>query len=138
MGRSRFLTAVAALALVAVALAAAVHLYSWLSYRASFPPGSLGQRRAAIERALAMEPWNRAYGIRKVYLDAELLEGRGDNIGAYHVVRAALDTYPGDAGLRRYAKELYPKFYNDSSGKAHQQHGHEGPGGTLTPGQVER
>jgi hypothetical protein len=127
-----------ALVVLAAAVLGGVHAYAWLEYRGSFPPASLAMRRAAVSRAVAVEPWNRTFLARRDYVDAEMLYARGDAVGAYNILHTAVYAYPGDEAVRAFYKKVYPEWYEIESLKAHVQHGHEGTGGVLTPQDVER
>ena len=44
----------------------------------------------------------------------------------------------GDAEMLAYFKRIQAAWALDTNRKAHLQHGHEGPGGTLKPSDIER
>jgi hypothetical protein len=140
--RSAIVLAAVGLALVVVA-ALAWHLVARSSFdRAGSPAISLEQRAAAAQRARAMEPWNAGYDRRARLLSAWLLGSEQLARGEYNAAVVTLDAaYRLDIGnqallaLDHKAQEAQALATNR---KAHLQHGHEGPGGTLRPQDVER
>ena len=93
-------------------------------------------------RAAALEPFNRAFTTRDLVFRKWVLGKRLLDSGDYEGAIAALDiAYRNDIGdaellaLYHKAQDVQSEATNR---KAHLQHGHEGPGGTLTPDQIER
>jgi hypothetical protein len=124
-----------------VAAALAWHAVASSAFSAS-STGPLDRRRAAAARASAMEPWNSGFAWRVGVLadwarGQELLDS-GDYKSAVNVLAVA---YRGDVGnteLLALFKRAQVMQSAETNRKAHLQHGHEGPGGTLTPDQIER
>jgi hypothetical protein len=138
MTRSRFLRLLLALVVGAVAIAAGVHGFALSEYRASFGAGPTASRYDAIGRATKAEPWNRTFAAREAYVHAEVLLAKGDLEGGYQLLHRSVNRWPDDKDLDRLYRKVYPEWYEWSSLKAHVQHGHEGPGGTLRPEDIER
>lgn len=112
------------------------------NYERSFSAGGLGERVARADVARAMAPWKPAYADRALALDdwqrgAELLAA-GDYEGAIAVLDVAYRHDLGDQELLALYRRAQETQAAATNRKAHLQHGHEGPGGTLTPSQVER
>jgi len=131
-----------------VAVVLALLVGAWLlvaavSYQRSFSAEiPLVQRADFAQAAGTMEPWNRQYTTRALVMEqwqrGAALLADGDYNGAI----AALDiAYRNDIGDEQLLA-LYHKAQDTqalaTNRKAHLQHGHEGPGGTLTEQQIER
>lgn len=117
--------------------AAAVH-----SYRMSESLPTLSQRAEAARRARGLEPFNSRFVARAELLHrwnrgAELLAA-GDYNQAVAVLSDALQLAPREPGLVSLYKRAQAIQTLETNKKAHLQHGHEGPGGTLAPEDVER
>ena len=138
---------VAAIALAAVVLFAAALAGTGgaasAAYRRSFEgTRTLEQRLSDARAARCLAPWSAAYRTRE-YVMAKWLGGRnlleaGDYSGAVEALRLAYRDDVGDQpllALFRRAQEIEALATNR---KAHLQHGHEGPGSTLRPQDVER
>ena len=124
--------------IVAVLALVALHLSAMNAYRASFDvKKALDERAAAALLAHQLEPWNgqsatRAIVMRKWQHAAVYLSQ-----GAYlPAMQEYADAYRLDVG----DKELLAQFQISqdlltlhSNFKAHIQHAHEGPGGSLRP-----
>jgi hypothetical protein len=111
------------------------------AYRTS-GSGPLPDRLAAAQRASRMEPWNAQFARRVTALDEwvrgkKLLED-GDYKNAVDVLAIAYRNDVGNAELLALFKRAQVIQAAETNRKAHLQHGHEGPGGTLTPDQIER
>jgi hypothetical protein len=113
------------------------------AYRRSFDgAGTLEQRLSDARAARCLAPWSAPYRTRE-YVMARWLGGRnlleaGDYSGAVESLRLAYRNDVGDQpllALFRRAQEIEALATNR---KAHLQHGHEGPGSTLRPQDVER
>jgi hypothetical protein len=124
---------------VAVALAAAWAGAAEIAYRENFSAGSAPARREACARAAQrIDPWSQRYRARVTWLAGDAALAAGDYNKAVVLLGEA---YREDVGNRalladfRRAQELQAL---ETNRKAHLQHGHEGPGGTLAPGDVER
>jgi len=130
-------------AVVIALLVGAWVLVASASYERSFSADkTLAERMALADVAATMAPWNQRYSTRALVMDqwqrGAILLANGDYNGAI----AALDiAYRHDIGDQELLA-LYHKAQDTqalaTNRKAHLQHGHEGPGGTLTPSQVER
>jgi len=137
------LTVVAMLVALAVVVAATgVHFAAVAASRRAQGPGELPARAAAARLAATLEPWNadlarRSRVLRQWELGKRMLDA-GDYNGAVDELTQA---YAGDVGnadllaLFKRAQEMQALATNR---KAHLQHGHEGPGGTLRPQDIER
>jgi hypothetical protein len=116
-------------ALVVVALA--LHLTASNAYQRSFSAGlPLTQRAAAAEQASSLEPWNSRYETRAIvmrkWLHGSILLSQD---AALPAMQELAEAYRLDVGDQRAQQQLSI----DSNFKAHIQHAHEGPGGTLRP-----
>jgi len=139
----RGLLAAAAAALLAAAIAAGWHAAAFAAYRdASGGGDALAARAASAERAAHMEPWNREFARRALVQrqwerGSELL-ARGDYNGAVDALRTAYRADVGNAALLALFREAQATQALETVKKAHLQHAHEGPGGTLRPEDIER
>lgn len=132
-------------AAVAVALAAAIVLaVAWtgtgeIAYQQSFSARSnLAKREACARAAQRIDPWSRRYRVRVKWLAGDAALAAGDYNEAVVLLGEAYRDHVGDRALLadfRRAQELQAL---ETNRKAHLQHGHEGPGGTLAPGDIER
>jgi hypothetical protein len=92
--------------------------------------------RAAARRAAAIEPWSRAYEVRRVTLEGEDLLARSRIDEAYRLLEPYALTVRGDPEFRRvYQAVVVAKTPLDSR-KAHLQHAREQAGGYLAPEDV--
>jgi len=137
--RSTRRAVVFSLALVAaISLVAAYHGIAHAAYRASLAPGPLAARIESASRATALEPWNRTFEVRRIRLQAERLFLAEDFDAAHALMQPVIAAREGDAEFVEYYHVVNAEWVAASARKAHQQHGHEGPGGTLRPEDVER
>ena len=130
-----------------VGVVAALAVGAWLlvsatAFERSFSPAPLAEKALRADVAGAMEPWRREYTNRALVLDywqrgARLLAA-GDYNGAIAALDVAYRHDIGDQELLGLYRKAQATQAIATNRKAHLQHGHEGPGGTLTPGQVER
>lgn len=137
--RGRTVPAAVAVALaVAVLLALALAGAAEIAYRASFSAGSDPAKREACARAAQrIDPWSRRYRARVRWLAGDAALAAGNYNEAVVLLGEAYRDQVGDRALLadfRRAQELQAL---ETNRKAHLQHGHEGPGGTLAPGDVE-
>ncbi len=134
--------------IVAVIVVLALGALEWhhsasVSYRASLRVGiPLDTRATAANRAAQLEPWNRRFRMRATYVVAwlrsdELLR-RGDYKDAVDVLSAAIGHTLAEPDLLALYHRAQDTQTLETNRKAHLQHGHEGPGGTLTPANIER
>jgi hypothetical protein len=72
------------------------------------------------------------------WLRGKQLLDAGDYNGAIATLDAAYRLDIGDAELLALYRQAQDAQALATNRKAHLQHGHEGPGGTLTPDQIER
>ena len=141
--RATLVTVVLGVAIIVVVGAFAWHSVASQAYSASFSADrSLGQRTASAKIARVLEPFNARFVTRSQVMDGWLQGKRlldaGDYNGAITVLDTAYRLDVGDAellALYHHAQDVQALATNR---KAHLQHGHEGPGGTLTPDQLER
>ena len=134
------------LGVVAVVAAIAVFALGWTAqsaYRTSFDRTlSVEQRATAASRAHALAPWNAAYEQRSRMLAAWVLGkqelARGDYQAAVATLDIAYRLDVGDPELLALDHQAQDEQALATNRKAHLQHGHEGPGGTLRPQDVER
>jgi len=128
-----------ALALLAgIGLIATYHGYAHASYRASFARAPLATRIESASRAAELEPWNRLFEVRRIRLEAERLFLAEDYDAAHSLMQPVVAAREADAEFIDYYHVVNAEWIPASARKAHQQHGHEGPGGTLRPEDVER
>ena len=135
----------ALLGLLAVLLAAmlALHLIAGGAYRRSFSASlSLKERTAAAEKALRLEPWSSRYATRALvmreWLHGSILLSQGADLPAMLELADAYRFDVGEDELLALFKKAQQQLSIDSNYKAHVQHAHEGPGGTLRPQDVLR
>ena len=131
--------AVAVVGLIAVTVLASVHLVAQDALARSrdealTPP----ERLAEAQTALRLEPWRRDIVGETAFIEGTLLRDQGDLDGAKRVLVAALERESTDRRLRPLLVEVNREILVRDARKAHQQHGHEGPGGSLRPEDVER
>jgi len=139
--RTSLLVAFGVVVLLAAVLA--WHAVAHASFeRAGSSSRPLAQRASAATRAHAMEPWNEAYDRRSRLLGAWLLGeqqlARGDYEAAVQTLDTAYRLDVGNTQLLALDHKAQDEQALASNRKAHLQHGHEGPGGTLQPQDVER
>lgn len=133
------------LALLCVLLVAAAvwHLRAQAAYRASFAAGVPTMSRFAdAHTAAALEPWDSRSAARRRYvaawLRAETLLGAGDYKSAVILLSATMGSTPAEPDLLELYRRAQEVQALETNRKAHLQHGHEGPGGTLRPTDIER
>lgn len=128
---------------VALAVTLSWHVSAGTAFERSISTSRpLADRVAAAAQAHSMEPWNAAFELRFRLLSAWLLGKQQLERGDYNAAVETLDAaYRLDIGnpellaLYHTAQEAQALATNR---KAHLQHGHEGPGGTLRPQDIER
>lgn len=140
-------TAVARIAWVLV-LALALGAVGWhvnaeSRFRASRATGiGLETRFARAYSAAALEPFNRRYAARRLYvtawLRADTLLAAGDYKGAVNLLSNTVGHTLAEPDLLALYREAQRVQTAETNRKAHLQHAHEGPGGTLKPTDVER
>jgi len=99
---------------------------------------TLDARLSAARTARSLEPWNPTARADYGYIVSQQLFAAGRYREAVEVMAVAYKDAVGDAELLAYFKHAQGVWAVDTNRKAHLQHGHEGPGGTLKPGDVER
>ncbi|HEY5541047.1 MAG TPA: hypothetical protein VIL41_06305 [Coriobacteriia bacterium] len=119
----------------------ALHLTAYDAYRSSFSTNlTLAERAAAARRAHRLEPWDTRFSVRDTvmawWVRGKQLLDSGDWNGAVAVLAQAYRLDVGDAQLLALFKRAQSTQSLETNGKAHVQHGHEGPGGTLRPEDV--
>jgi hypothetical protein len=130
-------------ALVALALASIYHLTADRWYRDSFDRGAtLDARAQSAQRAATFEPWNARYATRAIVMQkwrhAAILLSQGASLPATKELGEAYKLDIGDQELLALFKKSQAALAVDSNFKAHIQHAHEGPGGTLRPQDLMR
>lgn len=138
LGQRTLLSAVVILAVVALS----VHAIAVSSYRASIGNGPISQRAESAQTAARLEPFRREFAAHAKHLTlwargADLLKA-GDYNRAVATLNQALRTGPDEPGLVALYREASRVQSIETVKKAHLQHGHEGPGGTLAPEDIER
>jgi len=137
--KSTHRAALFALALITtIAVIAGYHGYAHAAYRASFDNAPLAQRLESASRAAGLEPWIRIFEVRRIRLEAERFFLAEDYDAAHGLMQPIIAAREGDAEFIEYYHVVNAEWVPASARKAHQQHGHEGPGGTLRPEDVER
>jgi len=122
---------------ILVAHAAAVY-----SHRMSLGDIPVASRAAYARTAARIEPFRAGYVANADHLrgwaeGARLLEA-GDFNRAVAVLNETLRTGPDDPELVALYRKATRIQAVETNKKAHLQHGHEGPGGTLRPEDIER
>lgn len=132
------------LTVVAVVLGALllVHGVAEYSYRTSTSDAPLAQRADAAARAARLEPFRAEFVAHAEHLRLWALGSRllaaGDYNRAVATLNIALQTGPDEPALVALYRKASRIQSIETVKKAHLQHGHEGPGGTLTPEDIER
>lgn len=136
---SRVALVVTFMVLTLLAAGGMYHALAYAAYQASFSSAvPLDTRLRSAERATSLEPWHREYEVRRVRLEAEERFVAKDWDAAHKLMEPVIAERAGDAEFVEFYHAVNAKWVPWSSGKAHQQHGHEGPGGTLRPEDIER
>ena len=141
--RALVLSALLGLFTVLVAAGLAVHLTAGGAYRHSFSATlPLKERTASAETAHRLEPWDSRYATRALvtrkWLRGSVLLSQGAALPAMLELGDAYALDVGDQELLALFKKAQQQLSIDSNYKAHVQHAHEGPGGTLRPQDVLR
>lgn len=134
------------LAILAVAAAlfvfAALHITATAAAHRAETSGPLAKRVASARLAARLEPWNPTFVRRSRVMTLWELGQRqlasGDYNRAVDTLRAAYRDDVGNTDLLDLFKEAQATQALETNRKAHLQHGHEGPGGTLRPEDIER
>jgi hypothetical protein len=98
---------------------------------------SLQQRLASAREARRLEPWRPAARSQAALLEGTILVQQNDLDAAKRVLKAAYLQDRGNVELRALLADVNRQIEVRDARKAHQQHGHEGPGGSLAPEDVE-
>ena len=85
-----------------------------------------------------MEPHNDRFELRSILLRAEVLFEQKEWDAAHSLMQPVITQRRGDAEFVAYYRLVTARWADWSAAKAHLQHGHEGPGGTLRPEDIER
>jgi len=123
---------------VLVVIAAAYHLSAYAAYRRSFATSAtLDARKSSAQLAAHIEPWNRQFAERATVM-AEWRHGatyvsQGAYLPAMLLLADAYKHDVGDKQLLALFQDAQTELTIHSNYKAHVQHAHEGPGGTLRP-----
>ena len=129
------------LGLFALVLALILGYHATASYRAfvardaSLPIDTRVQTAAS---AVSMEPWNTNFQAVYGYAVSQRSFAHARYREAVDVMAKAYKGAPGDEDMLAYFKRIQAVLAVDTNRKAHLQHGHEGPGGTLNPSDIER
>jgi hypothetical protein len=137
-GRRRFVVAAAIVVGAALVAAIAWHVSAVGSYRRSFELAvSLGDRTAAAKLAARLEPWDTRFATRATVMTkwqhGSVLLSQGAYLPAMLELADAYRLDVGDKELLALFQKAQRELSVSSNFKAHIQHGHEGPGGTLRP-----
>lgn len=130
-------------ALLLVSSFSATAIAANAAYRRSLDGSrTLGERLSDARVARCLAPWSAGYRTHE-YVLAHWLGGRnlleaGDYSGAVEELRLAYRNDVGDGPLLALFKRAQEIESLATNRKAHLQHGHEGPGSTLRPQDVER
>ena len=111
---------------------------SWQVFQARTAELPLEKRLAAATTARAMEPWNATDRATWGYVRSQQLFAQGRHALAVDVMAAAYKEAVGDAEMLAWFTRIQDALKLETNRKAHLQHGHEGPGGTLRPSDIER
>jgi hypothetical protein len=95
-------------------------------------------RVALARQAARLEPWRVGASSQLALLEGATLYERGDLDEAKRVLGEARLKDLTNKDLESLLRKVNRDIIVRDSRKAHQQHGHEGPGGTLAPEDVER
>lgn len=118
------------------------HAAAAYSYRMSLADVAIAQRAAYARRAARIEPFRRTYVANAEHLggwaEGSRLLTSGDYNRAVAVLNETLRTGPDDPQLVALYRKASRTQALETNRKAHLQHGHEGPGGTLRPEDIER
>lgn len=87
--------------------------------------------------AARMDPWSRRYRVRLRWLAGDRAIETGDYLRAVALLGEAYRDDVGNNELLADFRRAQDALSLETNRKAHLQHGHEGPGGTLAPGDVE-
>jgi hypothetical protein len=128
----------AGLLLVLVVAAVALHLTAEAAYRRSFSASvALADRNTDAQQAHQLEPFNAGYATRAVvmqkWLHGSILLSQDAALPAMQELADAYRLDVGDQELLALFKKAQRQLSIDSNFKAHIQHAHEGPRGTLRP-----
>ena len=133
--------AAAILVVVAIILAVPLVWHAWASWQVFLSRDtsrSITERVSAGATARAMEPWNPSARAAYGYARSQQLFAQGRYVRAVDIMAEAYRDAVGDAEMLAYFKHIQDVLALDTNRKAHLQHGHEGPGGTLKPSDIER
>jgi hypothetical protein len=139
-GRRRLsaILVVSALLLAAVPL----HIFASVAERRAQLPGSVAERTASAQLAAGLEPFNPAFAHRAQVMvlwdQGQRRLAAGDYNGAVELLGEAYRADVGNSELLDLFKRAQATQALATNRKAHLQHAHEGPGGTLRPQDIER
>lgn len=137
--RTRRVVLVVGLLLVMLSLPAVVHLVAGGSLARSRDTAlPLADRLQYARGAARIEPWRMEAASQAALIEGTILYERGDLDAAKRVLGEARLKDLSDKPLESLLRTVNLEIIARDSRKAHQQHGHEGPGGTLRPEDVER
>lgn len=129
---------VAAIAAAALVIVAAWHFTAIALEDASHGRAPLERRAELAARASRLEPWSHTFRVRMLWLEGEDQLAKGDYNGAVETLTTAYRMDVGNTDLLAVFKRAQRVQALETVKKAHLQHGHEGPGGTLRPQDIER
>ena len=95
-------------------------------------------RVALARQAARLEPWRVDASSQLALLEGAMLYEKGDLDEAKRVLGEARLKDLSNKDLESLLRKVNRDIIVRDSRKAHQQHGHEGPGGALAPEDVER
>ncbi len=127
----------------AAALVALVALLGWYvdaqAARAANASLPLSQRAAAARRVAQLRPWSGEADVAYALLESErLMQDPANWDAAEKLLYEAYLRNIGNRPLRARLTEIHKDIMLRDAGKAHKQHGHEGPKGELGPEDIER
>jgi hypothetical protein len=130
--------------IVAVLLLAfgVLHIIASRAEHRALQPGSIAERAASARFAARLEPWNptavHQAKVMRLWEEGQQRLAAGDYNGAVDTLRAAYALDIGNSELLDLFRRAQATQTLATNRKAHLQHAHEGPGGTLRPQDVER
>jgi hypothetical protein len=138
-------TAVVVLAILAVTVVVftAVSAGAGAAYKRTFDSGRTLERRVAdAQTARCLTPWSKSHRSREyvmvMWLGGRQLLDAGDYSGSVNVLSQAYRKDVGEKELLALFQRAQEIEAMATTRKAHLQHGHEGPGSSLRPQDVER
>lgn len=137
--KTRRVVLIVGLLLVALSVPAILHLMTQgFLARSRSTALPLASRLELARGAARLEPWRTEASSQAALLEGTILYEQGNLDGAKAVLGDARLKDLSNESLEALLRTVNLEIIVRDSRKAHQQHGHEGPGGTLAPEDVER